>query len=249
MITSATPNNALQRTRATVTAAAAHRLRSQPLSAVPAPVARVAELAVVRHFLASPVNVTEGYVQALTRHYSRQFGVAETLQWTRGPVQSLPTGFRVLRFPPASPSRLFTCATCGMGASGGAEAVECFLLSPVPDESQVELLTVIAWYHATTARLGIGHTVNFGRAWMPDSDCTYGLLSLPYLHGPSLEHCDHSGGRTQVLWLIPITPEERAFKVLHGLEALESRFEAFGFDYASPHRPSVLTPSESTGNA
>lgn len=195
------------------------------------------------------MNVTDEYAQALTKHYSQQFGVPEVVQWSRGPVHLLPAGFRVLRFPPVHPKRLFIFATCGMAALGGSHALECVLLSPVPDESQVELLTVITWYHTTTARLGLGHTVNFGRAWMPDSDCTYGLLSLPYLHGPSLEHFDHVTGRTRVLWLIPITSEERAFKVQHGLEALESRFESSGFDYSNPHRASVVASNESTGNA
>ena len=52
----ATPNHALQRTRATVTATATHHLRPCRLSAVPAPVARVADLGVVRRLLAFPVN-------------------------------------------------------------------------------------------------------------------------------------------------------------------------------------------------
>jgi hypothetical protein len=193
------------------------------------------------------MNIPDVYAQALTQHYSRQFGVAEVLQWSRGPIYLLPAGFRVLRFAPIPPARLFVFATCGMAALGGNEALECILLSPVPDESQVELLTAITWYHTTAARLGVGHTVNFGRAWMPDSECTYGLLSLPYLHGSSLEHFDHSAGRSQVLWLIPITAEERAFKVRHGLEALESRFESAAFDYSNPHRASVITPDGSTG--
>jgi hypothetical protein len=122
--------------------------------------------------------------------------------------------------------------------------IECFLLSPVPDVSQVELLTVIAWYHTTTARLGNGHTVNFGRLWMPDSDCDHGLLSLPYLHGPKLEYFHLPNWQTRVLWLIPITKLERDFKARNGLDALEVRFESAGFDYSNPHRSSVIAPHE-----
>ena len=190
------------------------------------------------------MNVSDEYVRTLTQHYSAHFGVAETLHWTRGPVHQLPSGFRVLRFPPVAPSRLYTFATCGMAALGGLGAIECFLLSPVPDVSQVELLTIITWYHITTARLGVGHTVDFGRTWMPDSDCTHGLFSLPYLHGPSLEHCHHASAHCQILWLLPITPEERAFKAKHGLEALETRFDTSDFPYSDPHRASIIKAAE-----
>lgn len=194
------------------------------------------------------MNRADQYTQSLTHHYSRQFGAAETLHWPHGPTHQVPNDFHVLRFAPSS-SRLFCFATCGMAARTNDASIECFLLSPVPDVSQVELLTVLAWYHTTTARLGVGHTVNFGRAWMPDSECTHGLLSVPYLHGPSLEWFEHANVRSHILWLIPITPEERAFKVSRGLDALESRFESPGFDYANPHRASVIASNESTGIA
>ena len=190
------------------------------------------------------MKACDQYAEKITRHYSQQFGTPETLHWSRGPTHQLPDGFRVLRFPPSPSSRLFTFATCGMALAGDQRAIECFLLSPVPDESQVELLTVIAWFHATTARLGIGHTVNFGRAWMPDSECTHGLLSLPYLHGPSLERFDDAGRQVQILWLIPITQSERDFAARFGFEAVESRFESVDFDYANPHRSSVVDADE-----
>ena len=37
-----------------------------------------------------------------------------------------------------------------------------------------------------------------------------------------------------------IAPDEGRFKKEDGLEALEQRFEASGFNYANPWRPSVL---------
>lgn len=44
-----------------------------------------------------------------------------------------------------------------------------------------------AHFHRTGSALGLGHTVNFGRPWLPGSSCTHGLVSLPYLFGPELE--------------------------------------------------------------
>lgn len=73
---------------------------------------------------------------------------------------------------------------------------------------------------------------------MDHSACTYGLISLPYLDGPSLEwNADRS---VRFLWLIPITKAERDFKMKNGLEVLEARFEEMGFDYADPARASVV---------
>ena len=113
----------------------------------------------------------------------------------------------------------------------------CFLLSQ-KGESLVELLTVIAHYHRTGSRLDIGHTVNFGRSWLPKSRCTFGLLSLPYLDRPELEEFSWDSVVVRCLWLIPITEGERAFKT-HGLEELEALFEEKGFDYIDPFRPSI----------
>lgn len=107
----------------------------------------------------------------------------------------------------------------------------------VADRDLVELLTVIAHFHRTGQRLGLGHTVNFGRPWLLSSPCSYGLVSLPYLDGPALEWLDEP--RVRFLWLIPITADERAFKKARGLEALEAQFEAAGFDFLDPARASV----------
>jgi hypothetical protein len=43
-----------------------------------------------------------------------------------------------------------------------------------------------------------------------------------------------------VLWLLPITAEERAYKIEAGLEALEQKFETTSFDYTDPLRASVV---------
>src|SRR5262245_11001129 len=137
------------------------------------------------------------YTQNIQRHYRQHWGDFEELQWSKGPpahVRQLPPAFGVLRFPVSHHRSLLTYATCGMSLVEDAEKVECFMFTPfAADDTMCELLTVTAWYHRTGARLGCGHTVNFGRPWLPRSNCDYGLFSLPYLDGPDLEWLDADG--------------------------------------------------------
>jgi hypothetical protein len=96
------------------------------------------------------------------------------------------------------------------------------------------LLTMMAYFHRVSARLDVGDSVNFWRPWVPKSRCSFGLITLPYIAGPSLEACDLPGGPgVRCLWLLPMTPEEVAFKKKNGTDALEERFEASGFNYAN----------------
>ena len=67
-----------------------------------------------------------------------------------------------------------------------------------------------------------------------------GLISLPYLDGPSLEWLDIDGIKTQFLWLIPITKQEMDYKKKNGIEALEEKFDDSSFNYSNPHRKSVI---------
>jgi hypothetical protein len=129
-----------------------------------------------------------------------------------------------------------------MSQPADSSRLELHLFSPVQNEDHVELLTVIAHYHRTGNTLALGHSVNFGRPWFRESSCDYGLISLPYLDGPSLEHLrtDKSELDVQFLWLMPITKAERDYKKAQGIEALEQRFEDIGVDYLNPTRPSAV---------
>jgi Suppressor of fused protein (SUFU) len=163
-------------------------------------------------------------------------------RWKRGPFWELPAAFCVLEFPPGRVRQMWTYATCAMSLPTDDARLELHLFSPVQNEGLVELLTVVAHYHRTGASLGLGHTVNFGRPWLPQSACDHGLISLPYLDGPRLEefHSQAGGGLVECLWLVPITRAERQFNIDHGLEALERRLEAAKFNYLDPLRASVL---------
>jgi hypothetical protein len=188
--------------------------------------------------------MTSSELTLIEDHYARCWNSkGEAIEWKLGPVEQLPPGFRVLAFAPTDRRKMWTYATCGMSHQSDATLIELHLFSPIRDETLVELLTVIAHYHLTGAYLDIGHTVNFGRPWLPHSKCDHGLISLPYLDGPSLEWFEVSQRRIRFLWLIPITADEVAFKKAQGLDALEDRFEAVGFNYLDPERSSVVCQS------
>jgi hypothetical protein len=176
-------------------------------------------------------------------HYVRNWqNTFVVRKWQRGPISELPPQFSVLEFAPSHPKRAWTYATCCMSQLSGGEAIELHLFSPVQCDLHIELLTAIAHYHNRVRRLRVGHTVNFGRPWLLGSNCDYGLISLPYLDGPSLEELRSACGGSLIrfLWLLPITRSERDYKRAYGLEALEREFENARFDYLNPARPSVV---------
>jgi hypothetical protein len=173
--------------------------------------------------------------EAVLHHYVRNWGGDYRLD--RWPGERL----EIAVFPPRAGRNVWTYATVGMSETpeaGEAHGLELFLFSRNDDAGHVELLTVMAWFHQAKESLGLGHTVNFGRPWQPDSTLGYGLISLPYLDGPKLEWDPEQ--RFRCLWLIPITGAERNYKIESGQEALEQALEAANFDYADPMRASVV---------
>lgn len=187
--------------------------------------------------------MTNRYVTDLFDHYRSVWGdpVYEA-RWLRGPYSSLPSDFRVVVYPPTTDSQTWKYATCAMGLLSPDERVELHLLSPIESCDHVELLTSVVHYHMTGHPLDEGATVNFGRAWLPESACSYGLISRPYPFGPSLEVWESDGGAPTCYcyWLLPITRSERDYKKEHGVKALEDRFEQAGLEYWDPARASVI---------
>jgi hypothetical protein len=152
----------------------------------------------------------------------------------------------VFEYAPSDRTFSWVYATCGMALHTEAVSLELFLLSPCQAEEHVELLTAIAHFHQTGARLDLGHTVNFGRPWLKDSRCSFGLISLPYPFDPALENASIVGKRVRALWLLPITSDERSFKGSSGLSALETLFEQRQFNYLDPLRRSVVEMAHSS---
>lgn len=162
--------------------------------------------------------------------------------WDKGPIQKLPSDFRVLEFAPDESRTLWTYATCCMSGASLADPLEIHLFSPDKDEKMVEVLTAIAYYHNQTQQIGLNHTVNFGQPWKLGSECNHGLISLPYLDGPNLEELHSIDGQKVVkfYWLIPICEAEVRFKIRYGVDALEEKFENANFNYANPLRKCVV---------
>lgn len=176
----------------------------------------------------------------LEAHYRAIWpGTVQQVRLDRGPIGELSSEFGIVVLPTTDGVRAY--ATVGMSEPGDDARLELHLLcrdGGIVQDEVVEVMTAVAHYHRTGARLGHGHTVNFGRPWIAGASCSSGLISLPYLDGPALEWLETP--RVQFLWLIPITEAEVAFKKRNGLEALEATFETTGFDYLDPRRPSVV---------
>ena len=184
------------------------------------------------------------YEDEFDRHYTAIWG-QRSAQYTWDHGATLPQQCRVFEYAPSDKTFCWIYATCGMTPLAESALLEIFLLSPCRAESHVELLTAVAHYHQTGARLGLGHTVNFGRPWLEKSRCSFGLISLPYSFGHALENAHVAGKIARVLWLLPITSDERAFKAAAGLSTLEELFEKQRFNYLDPVRLSVVENAHS----
>jgi hypothetical protein len=183
------------------------------------------------------------YCHEIKQHYETIWSqCGNTMHWALGPIHELPKDFCIVEIESPSDSHTWLYGTCGMSQPNDDDPLELHLLSPLQDNSNVELLTMASHYHRTGSRLGLGHTVNFGRPWLLDSTCGYGLVSLPYVYGSALEYCHNSVSNKCIrfLWLLPITEREREYKKQHGLEALEIEFEKAMVNYLDPVRISVV---------
>lgn len=183
------------------------------------------------------------YTNLLKAHYASIWGNDfKERTWDKGPVNKLGDEFAILEFAPTDKREMWTYATVAMSSFRHKSPVELHMFSTIQDDSIVELLTMAAYYHNTDHNLNLEHTVNFGRPWQKASSCSYGLISLPYLDGPKLELLDPGNGNKTIAcyWLIPITLQERNYKIECGLEALEEKFEQSNFDYLNPGRMSVV---------
>lgn len=183
------------------------------------------------------------YCERIVHHYEQVWSnCAKQCHWQRGPIRDLPDGFCVLEFPPTQQRSAWTYATSCMSQAKDNICVEIFLLAPLQSDRHVELLTAVSHFHRTGSQIRLGDSVNFGSPWIPGSSCSYGLISLPYLDGPTLEVLElpEFGTSVHCLWLVPITAQEVAYKKQYGVEALESKFDEQQLNYVDPTRQSVV---------
>lgn len=180
---------------------------------------------------------------ALEEHVRRFFHGrdVDTWTWPTGPILQQNPHFRALRVAPEHFSGLWTYVSTG-GWAATAESgsgLEFILCTPEPAARAVELLAMTVYYHRG-GRLGLGHTVPVGEPWVPGSNCEHLLVSLPYPFGPQLQACHVGDRHVEFLWLLPITADERTYKIVHGLEALESHFDQAQLKYWNIQRQSTL---------
>ena len=179
------------------------------------------------------------YYTNLISHYEKYFGNSGVkLTLNEGPMEKLDQDFHIREFEISRSEEPYYCY-CTVGMSVGRiddNLIELFVYSPKSDLALVELLTVCASYHKNVLPLNLNHTVNIGQSWIDNSICDHGFISLPYLDGEKLELT----GDVHCYWFIPITIEERDFKIANGSEALEQLFEDQVLDYINPMRQSLV---------
>ncbi|WP_116248034.1 suppressor of fused domain protein [Nocardiopsis sp. FIRDI 009] len=133
----------------------------------------------------------------------------------------------------------YVTAGCCAPAEEDGRGREFVMTAHVRDQRFIELMAMVAGYHLEGRRLDVEHSVPIGEPWVPGSTCDHLLISLPYLHGPGLEHCPVPGGHARVLWALPVTAAEIEFRRRHGHEALERLFDEAEIIPTDPFRASV----------
>ena len=116
---------------------------------------------------------------------------------------------------------------------------EFLVCSREPAPSLVETLAAVVFYHHGEG-LDVGHTFPIGQPWVAGASLEYFLVSRPYPFSPDLENCWIAGHHIRLLWLLPVYETECRFRHREGFEALESRFDAAGFDILALDRPPVV---------
>ena len=157
----------------------------------------------------------------------------------KGPMKEHYPEFTILVNPPTKNRDMWTYATVGMSDTEN-DSIELHLFSEIENDDLVEILTVVAYYKLTENKIGLDDTVNFGKSWLPNSNCDYGLISLPYLDGEKLEKLKIDNKQISFYWLIPITKNERDYRWKFGIEKLEELFEKKQINYLDPNRKSLV---------
>lgn len=183
---------------------------------------------------------------AIEDHVRRFFKghAVQTREWPSGPVKTRVPSFAVYEAGPGPRFRGWSYVTtgCWEATARNDHGLEFVLSASERSLRHVELLAMVAYYHAgpDQQRVDLGHTLDIGEPWTKQSQCNHLLISLPYAYGPGLEICAWPTGHARILAVQPITAAERAFKLEHGVEALEQRLEDANAEFSSPYRPSVV---------
>jgi hypothetical protein len=182
------------------------------------------------------------YTDSLKQHYELFYGTyGNIIKWNQGPIHKLHPDFYVLEIGPSKRHDMWTYATVGMSLDRDDEnLIELITYSKKSDISRVESLVLNASLHRNSEPLNLHHTVFMGELDDLKTACDHGFISLPYIEGSELELFRFGDNEIHCYWYIPITKEEREFKVNKGCEALEQLFEDSQFDYCDFNRKSLV---------
>jgi hypothetical protein len=200
----------------------------------------------------TPFNPSASRVSVIA-HLEAAFG----LHSGKGSVTFLGTeSIDVLRFGPL-PDGLIRYATVGMSthpmSSAGLGTVDpagpraelLLSLRARPGSSHPGVLRSLAILASSPAVEGVvigpGASLTLGEPLTEGSAAVAVLVAEP---GGLVEDLTLEGAVSPVrfLPLLPLTAEEAAFKRIHGAQALEERWLAYGTDLRDPARSSVLLP-------
>ncbi|MET8639079.1 suppressor of fused domain protein [Streptomyces sp. NPDC004680] len=140
---------------------------------------------------------------------------------------------------PRSDSWAYVTAGCWASMNKHGHGLEFLMTAGARDQRFIELMAMIAFYHCGRHQLDLKHSMPIGEPWVPGSTCDHLLVTLPYLHGPDLEHCPLPEGHARIVWTLPVTTAEIEFRRRHGHEALEQLFDKAEIIPTDPFRASV----------
>ncbi|WP_406091687.1 suppressor of fused domain protein [Streptomyces sp. NBC_01013] len=185
-----------------------------------------------------PVDAIESHVRAFFAGHS-----VEVVEYDLGPDRrEAVAGLRVLVVAPGPRSDGWAYVTAGCWGAREKEGhgLEFVMTALVRDQRFIDLMAMIAYYHCGGHPLDLQHSMPIGEPWVPGSACDHLLISLPYLHGPDLEHCPLPRGHARILWALPVTAAEIEFRRHRGHEALEQLFDEAEIIPTDPFRASVV---------
>lgn len=180
------------------------------------------------------------YKAKLLTHYEINWGIKGEECLLDKKIQNENENFRIFKFKPIPKREYWIYATIFTISKESETYREFHLLSLDENNGCIDILKALAYYYNTISPVNLWDTINFGIELTPNSKCTFGLISLPYLFGPNLEDFVVDNGIVKCYWIIPITESEVVFKKKNGIEALESNFENAQFDFLDTNRKAVV---------
>ncbi len=188
----------------------------------------------------------DAHIDALLNTHVRTFfdeHAVREIPGTSPQIRDALPHFRVLEIEPGPKSSLWNYVSLGAWTVSDHNTghIDFLIITPHQSSRAIDLLTMLAYYHTLPQhRLGLGHTLPIGEPWLPGSACDHLLISCPYPYWPDFEICNTERMHIHLLWALPITRAERDFKVTHGLEALEQRFDEVALEYWQIDRASAV---------